>query len=143
MAEISVTAVVPVSLDHAWSVVSDLGRFEEWLSLHDGWRSEVPSEISEGLQVQSVVRAKGIRNRIAWTVQDYAPPRHVALIGEGVGGTAVDLTFDLAEVEGGVAVEMLASFKHPLLKGPMGSIAARTIKGDLESSMKKLIAIST
>ncbi|GAB2969023.1 type II toxin-antitoxin system Rv0910 family toxin [Nocardioides montaniterrae] len=143
MAEIRVSAVVPASVEEAWSAVSDLSRFDEWLSLHDGWRSDVPAELAEGQRIESIVKAKGIRNRIAWTIEDFAPPAHVALVGVGVGGTAVTLTFDLAAVDGGTSVAMLAEFKHPMLRGPMGAVAARTIKGDLEASMRRLVAIAT
>ncbi|GAB4002784.1 type II toxin-antitoxin system Rv0910 family toxin [Nocardioides ultimimeridianus] len=143
MAELRVTGVVPASVEEAWAAVSDLSRFDDWLSLHDGWRGEVPDELAAGQRIESVIKAKGIRNRIAWVIEDFAPPRHVALVGEGVGGTAVTLTFDLTDVDGGTSVAMLAHFKHPMLKGPMGAVAARTIKGDLEASMRRLVAIAT
>ena len=38
-------------------------------------------------------------------------------------------------------IAMLADFRHPMLKGPLGGVVARTIKGDLDSSMKRLAAI--
>jgi uncharacterized protein YndB with AHSA1/START domain len=143
MAELRVTGVVPASVDEAWAAVSDLSRFDDWLSLHDGWRSELPDELGEGQRIESVIKARGIRNRIAWIIEDFVPPRHVALVGEGVGGTAVTLTFDLSDVAGGTSVQMVADFRHPMLKGPMGAIAARTIKGDLEASMTRLVALAT
>ena len=133
------TSHVPV--DQAWAAVTDLSAFDRWLSLHDGWRSELPDELAEGQRIESVIRAKGIRNRIAWTIRDLRPPHHASLVGDGVGGTAVSLTFDLTEVEGGTQIAMLADFRHPMLKGPLGGVVARTIKGDLDSSMKRLAAI--
>ncbi|HJQ04477.1 MAG TPA: SRPBCC family protein [Nocardioides sp.] len=143
MAQLRVTGVVPASADEAWAAVSDLSRFDDWLSLHDGWRGEVPDELAAGQRIESIIKAKGIRNRIAWVIEDFSPPRHVALVGEGVGGTAVTLAFDLTDVADGTAVAMVADFKHPLLKGPMGAVAARTIKSDLEASMRRLVAIAT
>ena len=138
MTELRFTAASAVPVDRAWAAVTDLSRFEEWLSLHDGWRSELPEELAEGQRIESVVRAKGIRNRIAWTIRDLRPPHHASLVGEGVGGTAVSLTFDLTEAGGGTEIAMLADFRHPMLKGPLGGVAARTIRGDLESSMQRL-----
>lgn len=143
MAEIRVNGVVPASVDEAWMAVSDLSRYDDWLALHDGWRSELPAELAEGQRIESIVKTKGIRNRIAWTIEDFAPPRHVALVGEGVGGTAVTMTFDLSPVGEETSVDMLVDFRHPMLRGPMGAIAARTIKGDLEESMRRLVAIAT
>jgi len=143
VAEVSVSGTVPVGVDEAWAAVSDLSRFDDWLSLHDGWRSELPDELAEGQRIESVIKARGIRNRIAWVIEDFSPPRHVALVGEGVGGTAVTLTFDLTDVPDGTAVEMVAHFQHPMLRGPVAPIAARTIKGDLEASMRRLVELST
>lgn len=140
MTELRFAATSAVPVDEAWNAVTDLSAFDQWLSLHDGWRSELPNELAEGQRIESVIRAKGIRNRIAWTIRDLRPPHHASLVGEGVGGTAVTLTFDLAEVGGGTEVRMLADFRHPMLRGPMGGVAARAIKGDLESSMKRLTA---
>lgn len=141
MTELRFSAVSHVGIERAWAAVTDLSRFDQWLSLHDGWRSELPDELAEGQRIESVVRAKGLRNRIAWTIRDLRPPRHASLVGEGVGGTAVSLTFDLTDIGGGTEIAMLADFRHPMLKGPLGGVAARTIKGDLESSMKRLAAI--
>ena len=141
MPELSFTAQSHVPIEQAWAAVTDLSRFDQWLSLHDGWRSELPDELAEGQRIESVVRAKGLRNRIAWTIRDLRPPHHASLVGDGVGGTVVTLTFDLTEVGSGTAIAMLADFRHPMLKGPLGGVAARTIKGDLDASMKRLAAI--
>ncbi len=141
MTELRFTATSAVPVEQAWSAVTDLHAFDQWLSLHDGWRSDLPAELAEGQQIESVIRAKGIRNRIAWTIRDLRPPHHASLVGEGVGGTAVSLAFDLTERDGGTTIAMLADFRHPMLKGPLGGVAARTIRGDLEASMERLVGI--
>jgi uncharacterized protein YndB with AHSA1/START domain len=141
MTELRFAATSHVPIEQAWAAVTDLSRFDEWLSLHDGWRSDLPEELAEGQRIESVIRAKGIRNRIAWTIRGLRPPHHASLVGEGVGGTAISLTFTLDERSGGTEIAMLADFRHPMLKGPLGGVVARTIKGDLDSSMKRLAAI--
>ena len=143
MPQITVNGTVPASADEAWAAVSDPSRYDEWLSLHDGWRSDLPDELAAGQEIVSVIKAKGIRNGIAWTIRDFAPPHRITLAGEGVGGTAVTLEFVLSEVDGGTRVELDVDFRHPVLKGPMGSVAARTIKGDLQKSMDRLVALAT
>ncbi len=142
MAEIRVSETVPVSAERAWELVSDLQLFDEWLSLHDGWRSELPAELHQGLEVTSVIRAKGIRNKISWKVTHFDPPQHIVLAGDGVGGTAVSLEFSLKPDGQGTSVTLDVEFKHPMLRGPMGNVAARTIKGDLKASMKRLAGIA-
>lgn len=142
MVQLSVSATVPVPVDRAWTLVSDLSLFGDWLALHDGWRSELPRELSAGVEITSVVKAKGIRNRISWTITDYDPPGRIVLSGEGVGGTAVSLAFSLKPDGDGTAVALDVDFKHPMLKGPMGAVAGRTIKGDVQSSMKRLVSLA-
>ncbi|WP_183092770.1 type II toxin-antitoxin system Rv0910 family toxin [Nocardioides stalactiti] len=142
MAQIRVSETVPVPIDRAWELVSDLQLFDAWLSLHDGWRSDVPAELYVGLEVASVVKAKGLRNRVTWTVTAFDPPSNVRLSGVGVGGTKVALEFTLKTQGSGTAVTLNADFSHPLLKGPMGSVAGRTITGDLKASMKRLVGIA-
>ena len=142
MASFNVSAVVPVGVDRAWAMVSDLSLFDEWLALHDGWRSDLPDELSEGVVVTSVIKAKGIRNKITWTLTDYEPPQAIRLSGEGVGGTRVALTFSLVPDGAGTSVGLDVDFSHPVLKGPMGGIAARTVKGDVEASMRRLVGLA-
>lgn len=142
MAQVQVSETVPVPVQRAWEMVTDLSLFEQWLSLHDGWRSELPAELGPGTTASSIVKAKGIRNRIAWVVRDFDPPHRVTLAGEGVGGTKVSLAFALAEAGEGTEVSLDVDFQHPALRGPMGSIAARTIKGDIVASMKRLVGLA-
>ena len=143
MAQITVAETVPVPVEQAWTLVSDLSLFDQWLSLHDGWRSDVPSELYVGLEAASVVKAKGLRNRISWTLTAFDPPEHIVLSGDGVGGTAVALEFSLRPDGAGTSVTLDVDFRHPMLRGPMGAVAARTIKGDLQASMRRLLALAS
>ena len=42
--------------------------------MHEGWRSEVPSELTIGTTLVGVAGAKGMRNRVTWTVRELDPP---------------------------------------------------------------------
>ncbi|MDT5253218.1 MAG: hypothetical protein QOG95_5499 [Mycobacterium sp.] len=86
MAAVDLTADVPMSPQDMWDHVSDLSELGDWLVMHEGWRSELPDELSEGTQVVGVARAKGFRNRVTWTVTTWQPPHRVALSGSGKGG---------------------------------------------------------
>jgi hypothetical protein len=86
MAAVDMAADVSMSPQQMWDHVSDLSNLGDWLVLHEGWRSEMPDELSEGTQVVGVARAKGLRNRVTWTVTSWEPPHQVALSGSGKGG---------------------------------------------------------
>ncbi len=134
MAQVKMSERVPFTCADAWALISDLSRLGEWLSLHEAWRGEVPA-LAPGVQLTGVVKTKGIRNRVTWLVEVYDPPHRISLTGEGVGGTTVAL--DMAvRPDGDLTVfDFMVDFSHPTLKGPLGSLAARTIKGDLERSL--------
>lgn len=68
MATVDVAVSSELTPDRAWALASDLRRFDEWLTIFGGWRSEVPSEIEVGTCVSSLIKVKGFRNVIHWHV---------------------------------------------------------------------------
>ncbi len=96
MAKVDVTADVPMSPQDMWDHVSDLSQLGDWLTMHEGWRSELPDELAEGTQIVGVARAKGFRNRVTWTVTTWDPPQRVALSGSGKGGAKYTVTLSVA-----------------------------------------------
>src|ERR1700733_13682244 len=87
MAAVDMTADMPMAPQDMWDHVSELSELGDWLVMHEGWRSELPDEITEGTQVVGVARSKGLRNRVTWTVTKWDPPHEVAMSGSGKGGT--------------------------------------------------------
>lgn len=87
MASVELTLDVPMTPQDMWDHVADLSDLGDWLVMHEGWRSELPDEIAEGTQIIGVARAKGMRNRVTWTVTKWDPPHEVAMSGAGKGGT--------------------------------------------------------
>ncbi|MGB3772987.1 MAG: SRPBCC family protein [Rhodococcus sp. (in: high G+C Gram-positive bacteria)] len=141
MAKLEVVRIVPLSAEDAWNSASDLKRYDEWLSIHDGWRSDIPDELSEGTQMSSVVSVKGMRNRVAWTVKKYSPPRELELKGSGKGGVKVSLKLAVAEKKDGAELKMTIDLGGAPLFGPVGSGVARSLKGDIEKSIDKFVEI--
>jgi hypothetical protein len=142
MAKVSVEASMPVTPDAAWATASDLARFGEWLTLHDGWRGELPAEIATGSRLTSVVTVKGLRNRIDWTVRTFDPPTLITLAGDGKGGVKVSLALTVRPDPRGSTFAIDAEFTAPGLFGPIGSAVGRTLKGDLKNSLAKFVALT-
>ena len=139
MAEVTVSKTVPLGRKEAWALMSDLSRLDEWLTLHEDWRSEVPSEIEVGTQLSSIVSFKGMRNRIAWTVEEFEPPDKIALAGDGKAGTKAELSLTAEDAgDGETLIELHTEFSNPALRGPLGRVAARSLKGELEKSIERL-----
>lgn len=135
MATISVRSSVPLPAQQTWEHVSDLSQLDQWLVLLEGWRSPLPDHLHTGVTIEGVVRVKGMRNRVSWTVTDWDPPHRIALSGEGKGGTGYDLDFTV-ETNGDTSqLNLRVDLKGRAFFGPLGSAAARAAKGDIDKSL--------
>ena len=63
MAKLELSRDLSMSPEDAWEHVSDLSTLGDWLQMHEGWRSELPSELSVGTSIVGVAGAKGMRDR--------------------------------------------------------------------------------
>ena len=141
MAAVDIAADVLMSPQEMWDHVSDLSNLGDWLVMHEGWRSELPDELGEGTQLVGVARAKGFRNRVTWTVTTWEPPHQVALAGSGKGGAKYAVTLTVRPIDKGSALGLRLELGGRPLFGPVGSAAARAVKGDAEKSLKKFVEL--
>ena len=141
MAAVDMTADVPMSPQDMWEHVADLSNLGDWLVMHEGWRSELPDELSQGAEVVGVARAKGFRNRVTWTVTTWEPPHQVALSGSGKGGANYVVTLTVRPTKQGSALGLRLELGGRPLFGPVGSAAARAVKGDVEKSLKQFVEL--
>ncbi|BBX96132.1 type II toxin-antitoxin system Rv0910 family toxin [Mycobacterium lacus] len=141
MAAVEMTADVPMSPQRTWERVSDLSELGEWLVIHEGWRSDLPDELGEGVEIVGVARAKGMRNRVTWTVTKWDPPHEVAMSGSGKGGTKYGVTLTVRPNKDGSTLGLRLEMGGRSLFGPVGSAAARAVKGDVEKSLKQFVEL--
>ncbi len=141
MAAVDLTADMPMSPQEMWDRVSDLSELGDWLVMHEGWRGELPDELSEGTQVVGVARAKGFRNRVTWTVTTWDPPHRVALSGSGKGGTKYAVTLSVRATDDGAIFGLRLELGGRPLFGPVGSAAARAVKGDVQKSLQQFVEL--
>lgn len=142
MTKLTVTEHFDLDPQTTWRWASDLSLFERWLTIHDGWRSPLPTELAEGLEVTSVISVRGMRNRVDWTLTEYVPGDRIALTGAGKGGTKVAMSLLIDASGDGSAVTMDVDFSNPLTRGPIGAAVARSLKGDIKRSLAKLEALA-
>ena len=135
------TADVPMTPQDMWDHVSDLEDLGDWLIMHEAWRSELPDEIAEGTQIVGVARAKGLRNRVTWTVTTWDPPREVAMTGSGKGGAKYAVTLTVRATDEGSTLGLRLELGGRALFGPVGSAAARAVKGDVQKSLQNFVEL--
>ncbi|MCW2559507.1 MAG: hypothetical protein JWP55_3471, partial [Mycobacterium sp.] len=103
MAKLELTRKLSLSPEEAWAHVSNLSELGDWLQMHQGWRSELPDQLAVGTTIVGVAGAKGMRNRVTWTVRRFDPPSSLEITGDGVGGTKYALTMTVAPTDAGSA----------------------------------------
>ncbi|MFW0794977.1 SRPBCC family protein [Gordonia sp. CPCC 205515] len=141
MADVDVSIASDLAPQKAWELASDLSRFPEWMTIFGGWRSDLPDQLATGAQVSSLIRVKGFRNIIHWTVTEYDAPQAIALEGHGRGGVRITLRMTVTEIQSGSQFDLHASLDGGLLSGPVGRLVARVIKSDVRQSIDNLAAL--
>ncbi|WP_439032764.1 type II toxin-antitoxin system Rv0910 family toxin [Gordonia terrae] len=141
MATVSVGYDSDLDPGAAWALASNLARFDEWMTIFGGWRSPVPDTISEGTTISSLIKVKGFRNVIHWTVTDYDEPRLIALSGTGRGGVKIDLAMKVDEIVDGSHFDLSAELSGGLLSGAVGRLVAKVLESDVHQSISNLATL--
>jgi hypothetical protein len=143
MAKLELSRTLSLTPDEAWAHASNLAELGDWLCMHEGWRSELPDELTVGTKIIGVAGAKGMRNRVTWTIRKIDPPSLLEITGDGVGGTRYKLGMKVTPDKLGCAFSVRIDLGGAPLFGPIGSVAARTVKGDIEKSIRKFEELYT
>ncbi len=137
MAKLELSRELSLSPQTAWDHASNLGALGDWMAMHEGWRCDIPDELTVGTTLTGVAGAKGMRNRVTWTVRRMDPPHLLEVTGKGVGGTKYGMTLKVKPTGSGCTFYVALELGGPPLFGPIGSVAARTVKGDIERSIER------
>jgi hypothetical protein len=149
MAKVDVAVSSELSPDRAWALASDLSRFDEWLTIFGGWRSEVPAQIEVGTCVSSCIRVKGFRNVVHWRVTRYDEPKFIEMVGRGRPGIRIALTLCVEKIEAGArsnvasgsVFQVIADLSGGLLSTPVGRLVAKVLESDVRKSVSNLAAL--
>ena len=142
MAKVDVWESSTLTPEQAWALASDLGRFEEWLTIFGGWRGPVPDTVGVGTAVSSMIKVKGFRNVIHWEVTGYDEPRRIQLRGCGRGGVRIDLDMSVVDNRPGSTFHLVAEISGGLLSGPVGRLVAKVLTSDVRKSVRNLAALT-
>jgi hypothetical protein len=157
MATVDVSVSSDLSPEEAWKLASDLRRFDEWLTIFGGWRSEVPTEVEVGTSVSSAIKVKGFRNVIHWRVTRYDEPKAIELIGRGRPAICIALRLCVKEISpgrsstaasgsvpsvaSGSTFQVIADLTGGLLNTRVGNLVAKVLESDVRKSVTNLAAL--
>jgi hypothetical protein len=137
VAKLELSRNLSLTPEDAWAHASNLATLGDWLQLHEGWRGEVPAELTVGTTLVGVAGAKGMRNRVTWTVRELDAPTLLGITGDGVGGTRYALKMTVRPTSSGWSFTVSIDLGGRPLFGPIGAAAARAVKGDIERSINR------
>ena len=138
MATVDVAVSSDLDPDQAWALASDLRRFDDWLTIFGGWRSDVPSHVEVGTCVSSLIKVKGFRNTIHWRVTRYDEPKTIELVGRGRPGICIALRLCVKDNEPGSTFQVIAELTGGLLNTRIGNLVAKVLESDVRKSVSKL-----
>lgn len=141
MATVDVSVSSDLPPERAWVLASDLRRFDEWLTIFGGWRSEVPSQIEVGTCVSSSIKVKGFRNTIHWRVTRYDEPKEIELVGRGRPAICIALRLCVKDNEPGSTFQVVADLSGGLLNTRIGNLVAKVLESDVRKSVENLASL--
>jgi hypothetical protein len=127
MATVDVAVCSDLSPDQAWALASDLRRFDDWLTIFGGWRSDVPSHVEVGTCVSSLIKVKGFRNTIHWRVTRYDEPKTIELVGRGRPGICIALRLCVKEIRPGSSSEVASGSSSKVASGSSSKVASGSV----------------
>ena len=136
----SVTKQVELSVpqEHAFRLVSDPGRFQEWLTMHKSWPNGVPEATTPGSEFVQKLAIMGMPSDISWTVEENESPSRFVLKGDGPMGATLATRISTAANGGWATVSYEAEFAGGGIQGPMGEMVTKQAGEEIETSLRKL-----
>jgi carbon monoxide dehydrogenase subunit G len=141
MASVTATVEFPAPPEKVWATMSDPRRYDEWLTIHQDWRGELPEKLSVGTKLTEIVSVMGMANKIEWTVEVYEPPSRVTISGTGMAGVRVSFTLSVRPTESGSQARIDAEFSGQMVVGAIGAAVEKQSKKELDASLEKLAGL--
>jgi carbon monoxide dehydrogenase subunit G len=139
MGSVNATVTVPASQEQVWDVIVNPATYENWLTIHTKWKSEIPETFTQGAQAAEVVTMLGMANTITWTVDALEAPAQLRISGTGMAGVKTAFTLAVSpDGDGGSTVRIDAEFEGQMIAGALGKAVEKDAKENLEKSLAKL-----
>jgi uncharacterized protein YndB with AHSA1/START domain len=141
MGTLTATREFSASHEDVWALASDPNNFEKWLTLHQKWKSDIPAELAQGVQMTEVISMMGMPNTITWTVDQYEAPHTLAISGTGMAGVQVAISLSTTSTDGGCRFDLSCSFEGQMIVGALGKAIEKQGNVELETSLDSLAGL--
>jgi len=142
MAEVHVSQELAASQEEAWKTFSDFSKFADWLTIHDKFYGDPPTEISVGSTFQEQATIMGMSNKIDWTVEAFDAPKSLTIGGKGLAGAQITFVLSLeATGDSSCTAKIDAEFVGTMVVGAIGAAVERAAHKEVTASLEKLAAL--
>ncbi|MFE4574374.1 type II toxin-antitoxin system Rv0910 family toxin [Streptomyces chartreusis] len=138
MGQLSASREIAATPSEVWAVIANPSSYEQWLSMHQKWKGDLPAELTAGAKVTEVISMMGMPNTIAWNVDKCDAPTALVFSGEGMAGVKVELGFNVSAAGSGTLLEMSCSFEGQMIVGALGKAVEKQGAIEVDSSLTKL-----
>jgi uncharacterized protein YndB with AHSA1/START domain len=141
MAKVDVTKDIAAPADKVWALLANPSSYPDWLTIHDGWRGDVPTAVSQGSTFTEMCTVMGMTNKIDWTVSEYAAPSLLKISGTGLAGAKISFTMTVAADGAESKANIDAEFEGQMVVGAIGKAIERSARKEVEASLDKLATL--
>ena len=132
---------LPVPAERAFEAVADFGRYDEWLTVHQGWPQGPPSEASTGTTFKEQVKVMRTPVEVNWTVSEFDAPTALSFEGTGPMGSRMRSSYRVSAAGEGSRLTLESEMDGGPLAGPMGKMVINSAEKMLGESLEKLKAL--
>ena len=141
MAKVSVTQEAAASPERAWELASNLSRYGEWLTMHEGYTTDVPTDPKPGDTYKQKVKLMGMPAEIAWRVVTADAPAKLELAGDGPMNVKANNRTTIEPAGTGSRITFEMEFNGPALTGPMAGMVEKQAGSAARESLAKFVAL--
>ena len=141
MPKVSVTQETAVPPERAWELASNLSRYGEWLTMHEGFTTDVPEDPKPGDTYKQKVKLMGMPAEIAWRVVAAEAPAKLELAGDGPMNVKANNRTTIEPSGTGSRITFEMEFNGPALAGPMAGMVEKQAGSAAKESLAKFIAL--
>ena len=139
MAEVHVSQEIAASQEVTWQTFADFSKFGDWLTIHDKFYGEPPTEIAVGTTFTEQATIMGMSNKIDWTVEAFDAPKSLTISGKGLAGAQITFVLGLeAAGESACVAKIDAEFVGTMVVGAIGAAVERAANKEVTESLEKL-----
>ena len=138
MANVRTSIDIAASPERVWELVTDLGRLEEWVSIHRDFPTPPPAQVEKGTSFEQTLAVAGTPFAVNWTATEVDGPQRLSWQGTGPAGATARTTYSLAAADGGTRFDYDNEFKLPA--GKVGEAVSGVVSGQAEREANDSLA---